>query len=116
MATGTTWLIRDDRAAYLKEAVEPALEAGLSYPIYADFLQAVVVPHAAWFALFATVGELLTGFALLIGYPVRAGAVGALFFAGNDGLAFGSTLLPPGATSEWPQCTSRCSPRAPMPD
>ena len=43
----------------------------------------------------AGVGELLTGLALLLAFPKRAGALGGIFLMANYGLAFGNGLLPP---------------------
>ena len=95
--TGSLWWRRTTSPGqHLLESVALAAEKGLQ-PLspYDLFFNAVVVPHAGLFASMAGVGELLTGLALLLAFPKRAGALGGIFLMANYGLAFGNGLLPP---------------------
>ena len=98
-SSGIFWMIRDDPAGYLSEAIERSLEAEAPAPAvsrpYRAFLGAVVRPHPLLFARLANVGEFLSGVALLLGFPMRAGATGAIFMATNYALAFDPWLFPP---------------------
>jgi uncharacterized membrane protein YphA (DoxX/SURF4 family) len=95
--TGTLWWRRDTSPGqHLLDSVDLAVEAGLQpLPPYDLFFNAVVLPHPALFASMAGVGELLTGLALLLGFPRRIGAVGGIILTANYGLAFGNGLIPP---------------------
>ena len=95
--TGSLWWRRaTPPGQHLLESVAQAAEMGLQ-PLrpYDSFFNAVVLPHPELFASMAGVGELLTGLALLLAFPKRAGAMGGVFLTANYGLAFGNGLLPP---------------------
>ena len=98
-SSGIFWMIRDDPAGYVADAIERSLEQEAPPPVvsrpYRAFLDAVVRPHPLLFARLANVGEFLSGVALLLGFPMRAGAAGAIFMATNYALAFDPWLFPP---------------------
>ena len=89
--TGTGWFRYPAREDYLVDAIAKARETGLGFAPYGAFLEAVVVPNAALFVILVGVGELLSGLSLLLGFPKRAGAIGAIFLTANYGLAFGGS-------------------------
>ncbi len=95
--TGTLWWRRaTPPGEHLLESIALALEKGLEpLPPYDVFFNALVVPHPMLFASMASIGELLTALALLLGFPKRAGAIGGIFLMANYGLAFGNGLFPP---------------------
>ena len=97
LMTGVSWWRRSTPPGdYLLESIALGLEKNLlPVPPYDLFFNAVVVPHPALFASMAGVGEVLTGLALLLGFPKRVGAIGGIFLMANYGLAFGNGLLPP---------------------
>ncbi len=87
--SGTGWFRYPAREDYLVDAIATGFERGLTFAPYGAFLEAVVVPHPALFVSLVGVGEFLTGLSLLLGFPRRAGAIGAIFLLANYGLAFG---------------------------
>ena len=97
LLTGTLWLRGDTPPGqYLLENAAQAAERGLTpVGLYAPFFESLVIPNAAVFGWLAAGGELLTGAALLLCFPGRAGAIGGMFLAANYGLAFGNGLFPP---------------------
>ena len=54
---------------------------------YRDFLEGIVLPHAALFATLQTIGEVAVGLGLALGVMTRLAAVIGLFLALNYGLA-----------------------------
>jgi uncharacterized membrane protein YphA (DoxX/SURF4 family) len=61
--------------------------AGNPVEWYGDFLQQVVLPHAALFARLQAYGEAIVGIGLLVGFCVGATALLGLFLSINYGLA-----------------------------
>jgi len=58
-----------------------------AFPWYIDFIQQVVVPHAALFSYLVMAGELFAGISLLTGTLTRAGAIVAMLLFLNYMLA-----------------------------
>ncbi|HZT13690.1 MAG TPA: DoxX family protein [Candidatus Baltobacteraceae bacterium] len=64
-------------------------------PAYKAILQAVVLPHAGFFAGLVELGELFVGIALLLGLVTRFAAAVAIFLLANYFLAKGLPLWSP---------------------
>lgn len=66
-----------------------------AHPLYQAFAQAVVLPHAAVFAMLVIVGELYVALAMLFGITTRLAACVAVFLLLNYMLAKGMNLWSP---------------------
>lgn len=66
-----------------------------AHPFYRQFLEQVVLPNAAGFAVLVTGGELLVGLTLILGLLTRVSAAGALVLALNYMFAKGAWFWTP---------------------
>lgn len=86
--------LREDFAADLTGFVQQvALQR--AHPFYQHFLEQVVLPNAAAFAVLVTWGELLVGFTLILGLLTRFSAAAALFLTLNYMFAKGAWFWTP---------------------
>ncbi|OGI10654.1 MAG: hypothetical protein A3I68_07150 [Candidatus Melainabacteria bacterium RIFCSPLOWO2_02_FULL_35_15] len=65
---------------------------GTHYVFYADFLNNYVIPHAQIFAQFTIWGEILTGIAFLLGFPLFLAVAVGIFM--NLNYYFVATAVP----------------------
>lgn len=94
----TTWASNASKGLYTPSGLEEFLRDTLnddSIPLYADFIEDVIIPIRGVFAPFQLVAEFLLGLALLLGFCTRAAAVAGAFFIIN-------TYLLSIGTGEWP--------------
>ena len=67
----------------------------IAYVFYRPFLESVVIPNAATFAVLVAWGELLTGVSIFLGLFTRLGAAVGIFLMLNYTLAVGSGIWMP---------------------
>jgi uncharacterized membrane protein YphA (DoxX/SURF4 family) len=67
----------------------------IAYPFYRPFLESVVIPNAATFALLVAWGEFLTGLTIFFGLFTRFGAIVGIFLVLNFSFAVGQGIWMP---------------------
>lgn len=93
--TGVLWFRRDDSVSYMTDSFARVSRLESPDGLYDEFLVGFVLERPELFVFMVGTGELLSGLALLVGHPSRAGAVGAIFLTVNYGIAFANPLVPP---------------------
>ncbi len=94
----TTWASNASKGLYTPDGLEEFLRETLnedSIPLYAEFIENVIIPIRGIFAPFQLVTEFLLGVALLLGFCTRGAALAGAFFIIN-------TYLLSIGTDEWP--------------
>ena len=99
IGTGLYWIRADNAPAEIANQIGKVMESGRTVGWYEPFLESVVLPNVALFAILVTWGEFLTGVSLTLGAATRLGAVVGGFLAANYALLYGNPFFP--AEGNW---------------